>query len=173
MNLHETLMKLGSGHHKMNGKGFSDLLTFDLADQTISNGKIVLMKNGKIIPQEIKVNGEVIELENDLGLNSDEEFFAGLERRFAEYYISVPTPYDNYMRMNFQCKTYEELTTKEFNLLISRSLTKYELEWWVIANTIAGRVNWPNPKHYFWHSKKYRKLYLYDTDVCIKKKGVR
>lgn len=162
MNLHDALIKMSETHSRMNGKGFSDLLTFHLKERTIKNGNIYLMRDGEIIEQDIKINGQVIHIDNDLRI-INEEFYSGLEKRFADYYTSVPDKGVKFEKNNFVCKIFEELTTNEMRFGKHRATARYELEWWVIANAIKG-VDWPEGK-WFWKSKNYPKLILFKADV--------
>lgn len=75
MNLHDLLMEMGSSHTKIRKGGYSDLFHFNLKTKTLKNGNTVLVDNGKIIPQEIKlVDGRVLQLDDHFG-EINEEFF--------------------------------------------------------------------------------------------------
>ena len=162
MNLHDLLMKMGSSHTKIRKGGYSDLFHFNLKTKTLKNGNTVLVDNGKIIPQEIKlVDGRVLQLDDHLG-EINEEFFQGLENRFNKYYWSFPSKTDKYVRSNFMAKNIEKMTYAEMTKAADsqRNLARYELEWFVLVCAINGKIPWKDG-NYFWQSKNMPKLIIY------------
>mgnify|MGYP003477561152 CR=1 FL=1 len=100
MNLHEVLTDMCQEHIKIKKGGYADLLHFNLKTKTIKNGNTILVENGIIIPQTIKlINGKELVLENDWGLIK-EDFHEGLEKRFRRYYYSTPNKVDNFTKPN-------------------------------------------------------------------------
>ena len=162
MNLHEVLMEMGKSHVKIKKSGFADLLFFNLKTKTIKNGKTVLVKDGMIIPQKVRLNdGRILELEDDWGLDKT-DFYQGLEKRYEKYYLSVPSKVDRFVRANFIAKNYDKMTFKEIMNPSSnnRNLARYELEWFVMANAVKGNIPW-NEEHWYWQSKEFPRLIIY------------
>lgn len=162
MNLHEVLIEMGKSHVKIKKSGFADLLFFNLKTKTIKNGKTILVKDGVIIPQTIRLNdGRILELENDWGLDKT-DFYQGLEERYEKYYLSVPSKVDRFVRANFIAKNYDKMTFKEIMNPSSnnRNLARYELEWFVMANAVKGNIPW-NEEHWYWQSKEFPRLIIY------------
>lgn len=162
MNLHEVLMEMGKSHVKIKKSGFADLLFFNLKTKTIKNGNTVLVENGVIVPQTIRLNdGRILELEDDWGLDKT-DFYQGLEERYEKYYLSVPSKVDRFVRANFIAKNYDKMTFKEIMNPSSnnRNLARYELEWFVMANAVKGNIPW-NEEHWYWQSKEFPRLIIY------------
>lgn len=162
MNLHDVLMEMGKSHVKIKKSGFADLLFFNLKTKTIKNGKTILVKDGVIIPQTIRLNdGRILELEDDLGLDKT-DFYQGLEERYEKYYLSVPSKVDRFVRANFIAKNYDKMTFEEIMNPSSnnRNLARYELEWFVMANAVKGNIPW-NEEHWYWQSKEFPRLIIY------------
>ena len=162
MNLYEVLMEMGKSHVKIKKSGFADLLFFNLKTKTIKNGTTILVENGVIIPQTIRLSdGRVLELEDDWGLDKT-DFYQGLEKRYEKYYLSVPSKADRFVRANFIAKNYDKMTFKEIMNPSSnnRNLARYELEWFVMANAVKGNIPW-NEEHWYWQSKEFPRLIIY------------
>lgn len=162
MNLYEVLMEMGKSHVKIKKSGFADLLFFNLKTKTIKNGNTVLVENGVIVPQTIRLNdGRILELEDDWGLDKT-DFYQGLEKRYEKYYLSVPSKADRFVRANFIAKNYDKMTFKEIMNPSSnnRNLARYELEWFVMANAVKGNIPW-NEEHWYWQSKEFPRLIIY------------
>ena len=162
MNLYEVLMEMGKSHVKIKKSGFADLLFFNLKTKTIKNGNTVLVENGVIVPQTIRLNdGRILELEDDWGLDKT-DFYQGLEERYEKYYLSVPSKVDRFVRANFIAKNYDKMTFKEIMNPSSnnRNLARYELEWFVMANAVKGNIPW-NEEHWYWQSKEFPRLIIY------------
>ena len=162
MNLHEVLIEMGKSHVKIKKSGFADLLFFNLKIKTIKNGKTILVKDGVIIPQKVRlIDGRILELEDDWGLDKT-DFYQGLEKRYEKYYLSVPSKVDRFVRANFIAKNYDKMTFKEIMNPSSnnRNLARYELEWFVMANAVKGNIPW-NEEHWYWQSKEFPRLIIY------------
>ena len=152
MNLHEVLIALAQEHLPIKGGGYSDLLTTDLIHKSIRSRSLMLVDQGKIIPQKIQVKGgDTYDLQDDWGLN-DEEFFKGAEQRFEAYYFSVPNRHSCRTRPWFPAKNADGMTARELSVGIPRAVARYELEWWVMANAVNNRIAWNN-NHWFWKSE--------------------
>ena len=162
MNLHDVLKEMCQEHIKIKKGGYADLLHFNLKTKTIKNGNIVLVENGKIIPQTIILtNGITFILEDDWG-QIDEEFYHGLENRFRKYYYSTPSKIDRFTRSNFLAKNIEKMTFEELinSMSSNRNMARYELEWFMMANAVKGNIPW-NYGNWFWQSKELPKLIIY------------
>lgn len=162
MNLHDLLMEMCKEHVKIKKGGYADLLFFNLKTKTIKNGKTVLMENGKIIPQTIKLtDGRELVLEDDIG-EITEDFYTGVEARYEKYYLSMPSKHDKFVRTNFMAKNLEKMSYAELTAAGSndRCAARYELEWFVLANVIKETIPWKDG-NYFWQSKRLPKLIIY------------
>ena len=162
MNLHEVLMEMCKEHIKIKKGGYADLLFFNLKTKTIKNGNTVLVENGKIIPQTIKlIDGRELVLEDDWG-EVNEDFYQGLESRYEKYYLSTPSKSDRFVRTNFIAKNLEKMSFEELMSSSSnnRNIARYELEWFVMVNAIKGNISWIDG-NWFWQSKKMLKLIIY------------
>lgn len=162
MNLHEVLTEMCKEHIKIKKGGYADLLFFNLKTKTIKNGNTILVKNGKINPQTIKLtDGREFVLEDDWGLIKD-DFYSGVEKRFEKYYYSTPSKVDKFVRTNFIAKNFEKMSFEELMSSSSsnRNIARYELEWFVIANAVKGNIPWNNG-NWFWQSKVMPKLIIY------------
>ena len=161
MNLHEVLTEMCKEHVRIKKGGYADLLYFNLKTKTIKNGNTVLVENGKIIPQTIKLtDGREFILEDDLG-EITEDFYQGLENRYEKYYLSTPSKSDKFVRTNFIAKNLDKMTFEELtNSSNNRNQARYELEWFVMTNAIKGNIPWEEG-NWFWQSKKSPKLIIY------------
>lgn len=162
MNLHEVLTQMCKEHIKIKKGGYADLLHFNLRTKTIKNGKTVLVENGKIIPQTIKlINGGKFVLEDNWG-EMDEDFYQGLEERFEKYYYSTPSKTDRFIRPNFLAKNFEKMSFEELmnSSYSNRNEARYELEWFMMVNAVKGNILWNN-EHWYWQSRNNPKLIIY------------
>lgn len=161
MNLHEVLMEMAEQHQRIKGGGYSDLLCFNHSTKTISNGKTVLVEEGIIIPQKIKLTNREIVLDNDWGFEN-EEFYSGMERRFEKYYHSVPTKHEKFVKTIFMSKALNKYSSYEemVNVSSNRAKARYELEWFFMASSVSKSIEWKNDKHWFWKSPN-TKLIIY------------
>ena len=162
MNLHEVLMEMCKEHVKIKKGGYADLLFFNLKTKTIKNGNTVLVENGIIIPQTIKLtDGRELVLEDDFG-EVNEYFYQGLESRYKKYYLSTPSKSDRFVRTNFIAKNLEKMTFEELmnSASSNRNIARYELEWFVMVNAIKGNIPWIDG-NWFWQSKNMPKLIIY------------
>lgn len=166
MNLHEVLYEMAEQHQRIKGGGYSDLLFFNHKTKTISNGKTVLVKDGKIIPQTIKLTDRELILDDDWGYScahyKDTDFYDGMEWRFENYYHSVPTKSEKFVKTIFQAKALNKYSsyTEMMNTSSNRAKTRYELEYFFMASSVHGDIKWLNDKHWFWKSPN-TKLIIY------------
>ena len=162
MNLHDVLTEMCKEHIKIKKGGYADLLYFNLKSKTIKNGNTVLVENGTIVPQIIKLTDrrELI-LDDDWGLIK-EDFYEGMEQRFRRYYYSTPNKVDNFTRPNFIAKNFEKMSFEELmsSSASNRNQARYELEWFMMANAVIGNIIWNND-NWFWQSKNLPKLIIY------------
>jgi hypothetical protein len=162
MNLHEVLTEMCKEHIKIKKGGYADLFHFNLKTKTIKNGNTVLVENGKIIPQTIKLtDGRELVLEDDWG-EIKEEFYQGVESRYEKYYYSTPSKVDKFVRTNFIAKNLEKMSFEELMSSASsnRNIARYELEWFVMANAVKENIPWVNG-NWFWQSSSMPKLIIY------------
>lgn len=164
MNLYEVLMEMSKRHQRIKSGGYSDLLYFDHKTKIIKNGKTVLVDKGKIIPQTIKLTDMELELVDDWGFVqvAQEDFYEGMEMRFIQYYKSLPTQHERFVRCIFPTKTINKYCSYEemMNANSNRAKCRYELEWFFMASSVNGNIKWQNDKHWFWKSPN-SKLIIY------------
>lgn len=161
MNLHDVLMEMSKRHQRIKGSGYSDLLFFNHKTKTISNGKTILVKDGKIIPQTIKLTDIDLTLDDDWGYKN-EDFYTGMESRFNNYYESVPTKTDKFIRTIFPSKPLNKYLSyyEMMNSNCNKNKARYELEWFFMASSINKNIEWKNDKYWFWKSPN-TKLIIY------------
>lgn len=166
MNLHDVLMEMAENHQRIKKGGYSDLLYFNHKTKTISNGKTLLVANGKIIPQTIKLTDRELVLDDDWG-NSNDNFYLGMESRFEKYYNSVPSKCEQFVRSIFLAKPLNKYASYEemMNASSNRAVARYELEWFFMMNSVLGNIEWNNDKYWFWKSKSQPKLIIYKEYV--------
>lgn len=160
MTFEDVLIICGLTHTKFGkGKGYTDLIRFDLKNKEISNGKTILMCNGKIIPQKLTIAGIEIELTKDMELLSETttEPYARLEELYKKYKYSVPEPYDSYARCNFRALNINDLSPKQMREGEKRQLARIKLETYVMFT----KFPWENEKHHYWQSKNDKDLILF------------
>lgn len=158
MTFNEVLSKLGDVHQKMNGHGYSDLISFDFKKKRISNGKTILFDNGKIIPQKIKLNDTVLDITEDMIIEKySGDTFEKLEELYNVFRTSIPEPYSSYSNSKFIAKNIDDLTYTEFNNGCKRQKARIDLESFVMFN----KFNMLNEKHHYRQSQKYPSLVLY------------
>lgn len=158
MKIKELLEELSQCHIRMNGQGYSDLIHFDFKNRVIGNGKTVLFKNGKTVPQKIKLYDCEFELEEEtpvLETGSWEE----LESLYSVFRNSVPEPYDDvkYTKCHFIGLGIDELTREEFAMGKRRQTARIELESYLFFH----KFKWQNEKHHYWQSKNIPQLIVY------------
>ena len=160
MTFEDVLIICGSTHMRFSKtKGYTDLIFFDQKKKKISNGKVILMDNGKIIPQKLTIGDFEIELTEDMELlreistNPYEE----LEELYVNYKYSIPEPYDSYARCNFRALNINELSLNDMMKGEKRQLARIKLETFVMFN----KFPWENEKHHYWQSKNDADLVLF------------
>lgn len=166
MTFYEILLELAKEHVKFCGGGYADMLFFYLNEKTVSNGNIVLMENGEIIPQTIKLkDGRTFELTKDMELMKDtsENVIQHIEQLYEEYKTSVTNRNGNNLKSNFYACQEKELTVYQLTNNPNRTIAKYALEGYVLCSSIQKQIPWENDLHWFWQSKKDNCLILYKS----------
>lgn len=157
MTFFDVLRELSNVHIRMNGKGYSDLIHFDLKNKRISNGNIVLYENGKVIPQVIKLHDYSIELTEDMTPEMKDGSWEAVEALYGAYKNSVPEQSDEYARCNFVAKGLDELTHSEFVSGGKRQHARVNLEAYIMFH----RLPWENEKFHYWQSKNDKSLVVF------------
>lgn len=160
MTFEDILTICGSTHMKFGkNKGYTDLIHFDLKRKRISNGKVILMDNGKIVPQTLKLGDLEFTLTEDMQLLRETESnpYPRLESLYKSYKYSVPEPYDSYARCNFRALNINDLTPKEVRDGEKRQLARIKLETFVMFT----KFPWKNEKHHYWQSENDADLILF------------
>lgn len=140
----DVLRELSNVHIRMNGKGYSDLIHFDLKNKRISNGNIVLYENGKVIPQVIKLHDYSIELTEDMTPEVKDGSWEAVEALYGAYRTSVPEQHDGHSKCNFVAKGLDELTNDEFQKGVKRQHARVNLEAYIMFH----RLPWVEGHHY-------------------------
>lgn len=155
----EALSKLGGVHLRMNGSGYSDLIHFDYKNRKISNGKITLYENGKIIPQKLNIGGCDFEITEDMKIETytEGDTFEKLEELYHDYKYSQPEVYASYAKCPFVALDIDELSRDEFNNAKRRQSARIALETFVFFN----KFEFLNEKHHYRQSQKDKSLVLY------------
>ena len=172
MSIYKTLIELSKSHTRLKGGGWADLMTFNLKDKTIKNGKTVILERGERKCEMVElINGDKYELLDELISETDlleygienckENPYEVIQFLFDRFKTSVPSEHSGYGRFNFYCKSADELTMKEMVNGTSRLEAYYMLEAYVMLASLSGWIDWKEPNHYFWQSPTDKKLILY------------
>lgn len=163
MTLLDVLIKLSEKHVKIQGGGYSDLLTFDQTSHLIRSKRKILVVEGRIIPQIITLStGEEYELTEDMKWLPEEitDPYTTIEDLFIKYRTSKPDKHSSYAKSNFQAKAFNDLTMSELLFGEKRQTALYRLELTVMYLTSHG-LRWENANHWYWQSPKYKELLIY------------
>ena len=96
--IYDVLIDLSKEHRRFKrvGKrkgGYTDLLKFDLDSRTISNGNVVIMKEGEVVVDEVKTSdGRIYPLKDKplIELDEQKDTYDTLEELYHQYKYSVP-----------------------------------------------------------------------------------
>ena len=165
MTLYEVIIELSKHHCRFKGKhtGYADLLKFDLKNKTISNGNIVIIKNGKVMIDELCLTDgrEYKNLQSLELIHTSDDFYKELESIYEQYYSSVPNQKSQFSRNNFVAKDLDNLSLQEMINGIPRIEAQYRLEAFVLLQAILNQIPWENEHHFYWQSKQNPKLIIY------------
>ena len=165
MTLYEVLIDLSKSHCRFKGKhtGYADLLRFDLKRKTVSNGNIVIIKNGKVILDELKLtDGRVYTgLQSMELIHKSDDFYEELEAIYEQYYSSIPSQKAQFSKNNFVAKDLDHLSLHEMINGIPRIEAQYRLEAFVLLQAIMCQIPWSDERHFYWQSKKNKQLIIY------------
>ena len=165
MTIYEILIELSHNHCKFKGKntGYADLLKFDLKNKTISNGNTVIIKNGKVIVDEIKLTDgrEYVGLADMELIHKCDDFYGELESLYEQYYSSVPNKHTQFSRNNFYAKDVDNLSMRELVRGLPRIEAQYRLEAFVLLHALSSNIQWECEEHFYWQSNKNKNLIIY------------
>lgn len=172
MSIYKALIELSKSHTRLKKGGWADLMTFNLKDKTIKNGKTIILERGERKCSEIElINGNKYQLSNELinetdlmeyGIeNCKENPYEVIQILFNQFKSSVPSEHSEYGKFNFYCKPVDELTMKEMINGIPRLEAYYLLEGYVMLASLSDWIEWKEPKHYFWQCPTDKKLIIY------------
>lgn len=165
MTIYEVLIDLSKAHCKFKGKhtGYADLLRFDLKNKTVSNGKTIIIKNGKVVLDELKLTDgrEYTGLLDMELIHTSDNFYEELEVIYEQYYSSVPSQNAQFSKTNFVAKELDSLSLRELVNGMSRIEAQYRLEAFVMLQAIANQISWADERHFYWQSSKNKKLIIY------------
>jgi len=168
MTLMETLLEIVKEPVRFHKGGYANLLNVNMLDRTIKNGKIVIVKNGKIVPQTIKLSDqrEFVITEDMVLVNEDyEEVYNHIEKLYAEFKSSVPTDQERFSINNFKAKCFEELSLEEMINGINRDVARIHLECFILFSAMKEAIPWLNNKHWYWQSPRDKELLIYKNWV--------
>ena len=170
--IYKMLIELSKSHTKLKSGGWADLMTFNLKEKTIKNGKTIILERGEIKCEEIElVNGYKYQLSSELinetdlieyGIeNCKENPYDVIQTLFGLFKSSVPSEHSEYGKFNFYCKSADELTMREMVNGLPRLETYYLLEGYIMLASLSDWINWEIPIHYFWQCPEDKKLIIY------------
>lgn len=166
MTLYEVLVELSKSHCKFKGKhtGYADLLRFDLKSKTISNGNIAIIKNGKVVIDELKLTDgrEYTGIKSMELIHKPDDFYEELESIYEQYYSSIPNQNTQFSKNNFVAKDVDHLSLREMIDGIPRIEAQYRLEAFVLLQALSGHIPWHNERHFYWQSNKNKQLVIYN-----------
>ena len=165
MTVYDVLVELSKSHCRFKGKrtGYADLLKFDLKNKTVSNGNIVIIKNGKVVLDELKLSDgrEYTGLKSMELIHKSDDFYEELETIYEQYYSSVPSQNTQFSKNNFVAKDINHLSLHEMIDGIPRIEAQYRLEAFVLLNAACGQIPWANEHHFYWQSNNNKQLIIY------------
>lgn len=165
MTLYEVLIELSKVHCRFKGKrtGYADLLKFDLKNKTISNGNTVIIKNGKVIVDSLKLTDgrEYTGLKDMEFIHKTDDFYEELEAIYEQYYSSVPSQNVQFSKNNFVAKDLDNLSLRELVNGMPRIEAQYRLEAFVLLQAMLNQIPWEDEHHFYWQSTKNKKLIIY------------
>lgn len=160
--LYDVLVKLSQSHCKFAMKygGYADLLRFDLKSKSIYNGDFYMMKNGKVVVDEIKlVDGQVFNGLKDLPLIDEEKC---LEELYVQYYNSTPSKHCQFSKSNFIARDSAEMNVFDLMKGMDRIEAQYKLEAYVMFASMMGWLNdLVEEEKFFWKSERYPKFVIF------------
>lgn len=166
MTVYEVLIELSKSHCKFKGKhtGYADLLRFDLKNKTVSNGNIAIIKNGKVIRDELKLTDgrEYTGLQSMELIHKPDDFYGELEAIYEQYYSSIPSQNAQFSKNNFVAKDIDHLSLREMIDGIQRIEAQYRLEAFVLLQAMSGQIPWADEHHFYWQSNKNKQLIIYN-----------
>ncbi len=146
MTVYDVLCSVSKEHKKIKGGGYTDVLIFDLKEKSIRSKGLYIVKNGRLVVNQIDVEGEVYILDG-LPLGTENTSLEMLQPLYDSYLYSRPGSY--YVHSPFLAKTSDELTYEQLLKGIPRNHARCCLE----AAIVLGNFNWPNVEHYYWKGK--------------------
>lgn len=165
MTLYEVLIELSKSHCRFKGKhtGYADLLRFDLKNKTVSNGNTVIIKNGKVVIDELKLTDgrEYTDLLSMKLIHKSDDFYEELEAIYEQYYASIPNQGAQFSKNNFIAKYLDHLSLREMVNGIPRIEAQYMLEAFVLLQTLIQDIPWSDERHFYWQGKRNNKLIIY------------
>ena len=131
----------------------TDKIHIDLCNKTLKVGKQKIIENGQVVKNKI-FNNEFAELiDGNFDIND----------LYAQYKVSVPSERDC-GKHYFKALSSNEMTDAQMVLGMPRFEARIRLEAYVLLASIAGKLKWHNPNHWYWVGK--------DKDFIILKKYI-
>jgi hypothetical protein len=161
--LYDIILEMAKKPSHIIGFGDSDLLSFDLEKKDIKSKKKYIMMNGKLKTDELELtDGRHYNLKNIELIDRKEKpiHLNEVEELWHRYYISVPSRRSQRSRCNFKAKHETELSFIEM-LGASRTYAQYELEAFILLNSIVNQFEWKIKNYFFWKSEKYPQLIVF------------
>jgi hypothetical protein len=120
----------------------TDKIHIDLCNKTLKVGKQKIIENGQVVKNKIFDN-EFTELIDET-LDIDE--------LYAQYKVSIPSERDC-RKHYFKALSASEMTDAQMVLGIPRLEARVKLEAYILLASMAGRLKWCNPNHWYWMGK--------------------
>lgn len=160
--LYDVLVKLSQSHCKFAMKygGYADLLRFDLKNKSIYNGDFYIVKNGKVVVDEIKlVDGQKFTGLQSLRLVDRERC---LENLYAQYHNSAPSKHCQFSKSNFIARDSAEMNVFELMDGMDRIEAQYRLEAYIMFASMMGWLDdLIEEGKFFWKSESYPKFVVF------------
>lgn len=126
-------------------------LRFDLKQ------KKIYKRRKELIPTSPYINKE------DLSFLGIEDLYDNpyevIEKLYGIFYRSVPG--EREAKSNFRALGVDQLSFKEMRENMDRTAAQNMLEGYILCMSLAGKIKWENPEHYYWQSDKHKKLVLF------------
>lgn len=167
--VYDVLIDLSKEHKRFkrvgkNKSGYTDLLKLDLESRTITNGNIIIMKNGEMVVDEVRTSdGRTYVLKDKPLIELDEQknTYDTLEELYHQYKYSVPNKNNRYLPTVFKAIPDEELSFEQMINNMQRNEANYRLSAFIMFASILGKLPWYNRGHWYWQSQNDKDLILY------------
>lgn len=160
MSLYEIICEIAQKKKKIEGGGFSDLLTFDLKNKTIRSKKMFLLNKEGIVTQIQLEDGTCYSLKQIPFFDGEiADPYKEVQRLYDDFIFSRPSARTEYSNMNFRCKKSDELTFEQIMQGKDRNEARCALEAFILLGALSGIFEWKHENHWYWKGKNGLVLY--------------